>query len=86
MKAYYVEKKEEHPPFVHNLLRLALRAEISVDEDLKHRLVTISAFNINALYDDYKRSFQKTWTSKFTEDWIEVIKDLRIWILEQIKG
>lgn len=85
LKAYFVQKKGEHPPFVHNLLRLALHAEISVDDDLKHRLVAISAFNINARYDDYKRSFQKTCTPKFTEEWIGVIKDLRIWMLEQIK-
>jgi len=85
MKAYFVQKNEEHPPFVHNLLRLALLNEISVDEELKQKLVTISAFNINARYDDYKRSFHKTCTTKFTAEWVGIIKDLRLWMLKQIE-
>lgn len=45
----------------------------------------ISAFNINARYDDYKNSFQKKCTPEFTFDWVDKIKELRVWIKKQIK-
>jgi hypothetical protein len=74
-----------NPPFVHNLLRLAIDSKIIISEDLKNKLTTISAFNLNARYDDYKRSFQSKCTPGYTTEWIEIIKELRLWIKEQMK-
>jgi len=84
LKAYYVKVKSDYPPFIHNLLRLAEKAEMSLTDDIKKQLVTITAFNINARYDDYKMSFKKQCTPDFTNEWIEKIKDLRIWIKQLI--
>jgi protoporphyrinogen oxidase len=67
-------------PSIHNLLRLAEKAELSLTDDIKKQLVTITAFNINARYDDYKMSFKKKCTTKFTVDWIDKLKELRRWI------
>lgn len=80
LKAYYVKVKSDYPPFIHNLLRLAEKAELSLTDDIKKQLVTITAFNINARYDDYKMSFKKKCTTEFTEEWIEKLKELRPWI------
>ncbi|MDA3865136.1 MAG: HEPN domain-containing protein [Salinivirgaceae bacterium] len=80
LKAYYVKVKSDYPPFIHNLLRLAEKAELSLTDDEKKQLVTITAFNINARYDDYKMSFKNLCTTEFTEEWIEKIKELRPWI------
>ncbi|MDY6801895.1 MAG: HEPN domain-containing protein [Bacteroidota bacterium] len=80
LKAYYVEVKSDYPPFIHNLLRLAEKAEMSLTDDIKKQLVTITAFNINARYDDYKMSFKKKCTPEFTEEWINKLKELRTWI------
>jgi HEPN domain-containing protein len=80
LKAYYVMVKSDYPPFIHNLLRLAEKAELSLTDDKKKQLVTITAFNINARYDDYKMSFKNLCTTEFTEEWIEKIKELRPWI------
>lgn len=85
MKAYFVKVNGDYPPFVHNLLRLAIDSKIEINEDLKFKLTTISAFNLNARYDDYKRSFQTKCTPEYTFEWIENIKELRKWILEQIR-
>lgn len=85
LKAYYVKVNDDYPPYIHNLLRLAKESKINITEDLKYKLTTISAFNINARYDDYKNSFQKKCTPKFTLDWINIIKEIRLWIKEQIK-
>ena len=85
LKAYFVKNNQEYPPFVHNLLRLAIDSKIEITDDLKNKLITISAFNLNTRYDDYKRSFQKRCTPEFTLEWIDKIKELRLWITEQIR-
>lgn len=84
LKAYYVKVKNEYPPLIHNLLRLAEIANISLDEGKKAELATITAFNIQARYDDYKISFQNKCTQEFTEQWIDKLKEIRLWIKEQI--
>jgi len=85
LKAYFVNVNEDYPPFTHNLLKLAIDAKIELTEERKVQLATITAFNLNTRYDDYKRSFQKQCTSLFTSEWVEKIKEIRIWIKGQIK-
>ena len=85
LKAYFVKVNEDYPPFVHNLLKLAKDSKLELTDDLKFKLTTITAFNINTRYDDYKRSFQKKCTPDFTIEWVDKIKELRLWIKEQIK-
>lgn len=80
LKAQYVKLHNAHPPFIHNLLRLAEFNKIELTNDMKLFLATVSAFNINARYDDYKTSFQQKCTYDFTSFWIEQIKDKREWI------
>ena len=80
LKAYYVKNVGNHPPFTHNLLRLAEKAQLELDETQKDILVTVTAFNIQARYDDYKLAFYKTCTQEFTEEWISEIKRFRKWI------
>ncbi len=85
LKAYYVNAKSNYPPYIHNLLRLAEKADMKIDNDKKEQLVTVSAFNINARYDDYKMSFKLRCTPEFTAEWIDKLKELRKWIKQLIK-
>ena len=80
LKAYYVKSKQDFPPFIHNLIRLAELAEIRMTEEQKVFFVTVTAFNINARYDDYKLSFQKKYTLEYTTKWINELKTQRLWI------
>jgi HEPN domain-containing protein len=84
LKAYFVKVKSDYPPFIHNLLRLAEKADLKLTDERKEQLVTITAFNINARYDDYKMSFKKQCTPEFTSEWIEKLKELRLWIKKLI--
>jgi HEPN domain-containing protein len=84
LKAYYVKSKQDFPPFIHNLIRLAELAEIRMTEEQKVFFVTATAFNINARYDDYKLSFQKMCTLEYTTKWINELKTQRLWIKELI--
>ena len=80
LKAYYVKVRLDYPPLIHNLNRLAEKADLPLTDEIKEQLVTISAFNINARYDDYKMSFKQKCTPEFTTEWIVKLKSLRIWI------
>jgi len=80
LKSLYVKLNNDYPPYIHNLLRLAEKYKLDLNEEQRFFLATVTAFNINARYDDYKMSFQKTCTPEFTKTWIEHIKTQRVWI------
>ena len=80
LKAYFVKKKKKHAPPIHNLLRIAEKSGLELNEKYADWLDTISLFNINARYDDYKREFFELCTKEFTELWVGRIKELRKWI------
>ncbi len=84
LKALYVKTNNDYPPFIHNLLRLAEKCDLELTDDHKLFLVTVTAFNINTRYDDYKMSFQQKCTSEFTTTWIENLKINRQWIKKLI--
>ena len=84
LKALYVKTIKDYPPFIHNLLRLAEKCNLNLNEEQKLFLVTVTAFNINARYDDYKMSFQLKCTPEYTFEWIENLKINRLWIKKLI--
>jgi len=85
LKALFVKTNNEYPPYIHNLLRLAEKCNLDLSEEQRFFFATVTAFNINARYDDYKMSFQKTCTPEFSSNWIEKLKTNRIWIKQLIE-
>lgn len=82
LKACYVKHNEQHPVLTHNLLKLALKSGIEVDGELQLQLDSITAFNMNARYDDIKLAFYKKCTPEYTTYWVVQIQNLRSWIKE----
>jgi len=80
LKALFVKTTNENPPYIHNLLRLAEKCNLELNDDQRLFFATVTALNINARYDDYKLSFQKTCTPEFCAHWIEELKWYRLWI------
>ncbi len=80
LKAYYVKKKNKHAPHIHNLYRIAELSEIAIVDKYADWLDTITTFNLNARYDDFKREFYKQCTKEYTDLWIDRIKELKEWI------
>ncbi len=80
LKALYVKLNAKHAPTIHNLYRLAELCKLDLTDDYSDWLDTITSFNINARYDDYKREFYNLCTKEYTELWIKRIKELRKWI------
>ena len=85
LKSLYVKLNNDYPPYIHNLLRLAEKCNLDLNDKQQSFLVTVTAFNINARYDDYKMSFQKKCTPEFTTIWIKQLKDQRLWIKALIR-
>jgi len=85
LKALYVKMNNDYPPPIHNLLRLAEKCDLTLTDEQQLFFVTVTAFNINARYDDYKRNFQQKCTFEFTTAWLDNIKTNRQWIKELIK-
>ena len=77
---YYPWKLGKNPVFIHDLVRLAEKSDLILDDDQKDILDTISTFNIRGRYDDYKREFHEKCTTAFTKKWILNIKEFRAWI------
>jgi HEPN domain-containing protein len=81
LKAIYVKNVDNNPPRIHDLLRLAEKAQIHTTEVQKDTLDLITTFNMNARYPDYKQSFYKKCDYNFTMNSIGKIKELKIWLL-----
>jgi len=84
LKACFVKRIREHAPFTHNLYRLAELCGLEISEEHAGLLLKVTAFNINARYDDYKKEFYETCTLDFTKEWIEKIKILQEWIKQTL--
>jgi HEPN domain-containing protein len=84
LKAYYVQQMGKHAPLIHDLLRIAELSGLSVSDEQSDWLDTITKFNINARYDDYKRAFYALCTAEYTAEWAEKIKQIRLWIKQQL--
>lgn len=80
LKAYFVKIKSDYPPYIHNLLRLAEKSDLQLNDEQIEQLVTITAFNINARYDDYKMSFKNQCSPEYTAEWIDKLIEIRKWI------
>jgi HEPN domain-containing protein len=80
LKAIHVDRKKEHAPFIHNLLKLAEISEISIDQAQKDALNEITRFNLESRYPDDKKSFRKECTEDFTRKWMIEIEEIYKWL------
>jgi hypothetical protein len=59
---------------------LAEKASIPLSVKLKNEFAEISTFNIKARYDDYKLSFYKKATEKFTSKYVNKTRKILKWL------
>lgn len=83
LKAQIVNKGKEVPP-IHNLIRLSQEAEVELDKEKIESLEEITGFNLEARYDDYKRSFYRKADKNYTDIWTNKCEELYIWIKKHI--
>jgi len=84
LKALYVSKFNEPPPFTHRLVYLAEKIELDVSPEKLEILEIITDFNLEARYPDEKFIFHKKCTKEFTNQNLKKIKEIMEWLLEKI--
>lgn len=84
LKAHYVKKKRTHAIFTHDLLRLADRSGMELNQEMEEWLDEISTFNINARYASYKQDFYRLCTKEFADMWLERIELIRKWLIKEL--
>ena len=85
IKAIYVDRLNDNPPFTHRLVYLAEITSLELTEDILKLLETVTDFNLEARYPDEKFSFKKRCTKEFTQRYLKKIEVLRKWLAKQIR-
>ena len=84
LKANYVKNVDTKVPLIHDLLRIADKADLRLTQDQRDFLDIVSQFNIRVRYDDYKARFHKMCSKTYTKKYIDEIKLFRKWLKEQL--
>jgi HEPN domain-containing protein len=84
LKAFYVARHRTHAPFLHNLHRLAVLAEIDLNDQQSNTLVTVTNFNIQARYPDEQRDFRVRCTKEYTDGQLQSIKEIFQWLKSRL--
>ena len=82
LKALYAKNNKNAPyaPKSHDLLHLAEKTELKLTDRQEDLLDTITRFNMNARYDDYKKEFYLKCTDEYTEQQLKNIEEVRVWL------
>jgi HEPN domain-containing protein len=85
LKAVFTKSEDKTPPFSHNLVYLAEKAGLVLNEEKVELLEEITDLNLEARYPDEKFSFYKKSTKEFTVDKLARIKEIREWLLQMFQ-
>lgn len=82
LKALYANRNKNapHAPKSHDLLYLAEKTKLELTERQEDLLDTITRFNMNARYDNYKKEFYLKCTDEYTKQQVKNIEEVRIWL------
>ena len=82
LKALYAKNNKEapHAPKTHDLLYLAEKLNLELTEEQEVTLNKITTFNLSTRYNDYKRTFYNRCTDEYTEEQINKIKEVKLWL------
>ncbi|NCP08820.1 MAG: DNA-binding protein [Deltaproteobacteria bacterium CG_4_8_14_3_um_filter_51_11] len=81
LKAHFVkDSNNQMPPRTHNLLKLAEKTRVPLNEELSLFLDEVSDFNLEVRYPQYKKDFQKKCTREFCEGKFIRIKEHYQWL------
>jgi len=86
LKAHYVQDNDNQmPPRIHNLLKLAKKTRLPLDQELVIFLDEVSDFNLEVRYPEYKKEFKRKCTGEFCQTKFSKIKEHYQWLKSQIK-
>lgn len=86
LKGLFVNRMEKEAMWGHNLQAIASKIDsIKFSEETMILLGQITAFNVRARYDDYKKSFYMLCNKIFASDYINKTRELLSWLKSQLK-
>ncbi|MBX3043889.1 MAG: HEPN domain-containing protein [Candidatus Kapabacteria bacterium] len=81
MKGLYIQQCKEHPPKIHDLVKLAKSSQLEVADDNLRFMNQLNRFNIEGRYPEYKNSIKAVANYEFTYEILlktqELIKCLK---------
>lgn len=83
LKARVMATTKAEPPYLHDLLVLAQLAKLDLNEKVIADLRTITSFNLETRYEDYKQRLRKQANEDFTKQYLKVTQELLKWFLSQ---
>lgn len=84
LKAVIVHQTNEAPTATHDVEFLAKKINYPMDKTIKSQLAEISTFNVEARYDIFKQRLYKKATKEYTEMYMNHIKEMSVWIRNQL--
>lgn len=87
LKAHWVkENPGTLPPRTHNLGIIAERLRLGLPPLFRDELQVITAWNLEARYQDYKDRFYKLCTAEYTSRKMSIVEDLIQWLTEALRS
>jgi HEPN domain-containing protein len=83
LKGLTIISTEKPAPYIHDLEKLAIVANLEFDETKAINLRIITDFNITGRYKESKFAFYKKCDKKYTEKNLKIIKELFLWLEEE---
>lgn len=80
LKAIVAKTIKDHPPFTHNLLYLAGKADIDLSKIQINLLDEINEFNLEARYPEDLKAFYKKANKGFAKKYLDSTKGLFQWL------
>lgn len=83
LKGLVYKKTQHHPLPIHDLVKLAQEAGLSLSGEQTGQLAEITTWNVQARYDSVKREFYRKASPTFTKQWITIFQTLYLWLNAQ---
>ena len=84
-KALWIKNNESnHPPKVHNLIKILEEAKIQVTPEQKDFMTIMNGFQLEGRYPDYLNRLYKMYKKKKTSDILENFKNIKFMAPEQL--
>ena len=85
LKALATRAMKDHPPFTHNLLYLAGKANLQLSKTQIGMLDEINKFNMEARYPEDLKVFYKKANKVFAKKYLDITKDFWKWLRKKLE-
>lgn len=84
LKAIVVKNTGQHAPYTHNLVELSEKGSLKLDKNKLDFLDSLTNFNIEARYPDFKLEIYKKVDVNLAENYLNITKEIYLWIKKMI--